>query len=141
MGYNFDLRATEPEPGRSPKPRRDEVEWIPLQNHPVFSYSPVHDSIAARAPRNLLAWDGASRLHFWDSDKLCLHRISIRLGENPNSVTAASPSKVSSLSLIFFLNFIFFDSVWLLRKLKNKKAIALELYSAELSVISFLDLI
>ncbi|XP_050115274.1 nuclear pore complex protein NUP88-like [Malus sylvestris] len=98
MRYNFDLQATEAETGRSPTPQRDEVEWVLLQNHPVFSSSaagPVHDLTAARAPRNLLAWDGASRLYFWDSDKLCLHRISIRLGEpDPTSVIASSPSKV-----------------------------------------------
>ncbi|KAF2317979.1 hypothetical protein GH714_041304 [Hevea brasiliensis] len=50
---------------------------------------------AARAPRNLLAWDGSSRLYYWDSSKHCLHRISIRLGEpETTSVLAATPSKV-----------------------------------------------
>ncbi|XP_008233748.1 PREDICTED: nuclear pore complex protein NUP88 [Prunus mume] len=97
MRFSVDLQKAEADPGRSPTPKRDEVEWVPLQNHPVFfpATGPVRDPTAARPLRNLLAWDGASRLYFWDSDKLCLHRISIRLGEpDPTSVLAASPSKV-----------------------------------------------
>lgn len=52
-----------------------------------------------------MAWDGASRLYFWDSVKKCLHRISIRLGEpDPTSVLADSPSKV--LQADVQLNFV-----------------------------------
>lgn len=91
MRFNFDLEETKPGPSRSATPK-DEVEWVPLQHHPVFSSTSSADSPPLR---NLLAWDGASRLYFWDSDELCLHRISVRLGEpEPTSVSAASPSKV-----------------------------------------------
>lgn len=52
-----------------------------------------------------MAWDGASRLYFWDSVKKCIHRISIRLGEpDPTSVLADSPSKV--LQADVQLNFV-----------------------------------
>ncbi|XP_048325625.2 nuclear pore complex protein NUP88 isoform X1 [Ziziphus jujuba] len=103
MRLNFDLHETKPDhrtSRSSSSTPKDDVEWIPLQNHPVFASAatPVQDStITASAPvtRSLLAWDGASRLYFWDSNKLCLHRISIRLGDpDPTSVLAAFPSKV-----------------------------------------------
>ncbi|KAL3341844.1 hypothetical protein AABB24_026057 [Solanum stoloniferum] len=90
MRYNFE----EEDGGRQSK----DVEWLPLQHHPVFSTPPDWDRDGDRAltmPKNLLAWDGASRLYFWDSYKTCLHRLSVRLGEpDPTSLLAASPSKV-----------------------------------------------
>ncbi|XP_069147778.1 nuclear pore complex protein NUP88 isoform X2 [Solanum lycopersicum] len=90
MRYNFE----EEDGGRQSK----DVEWLPLQHHPVFSTPPDRDRDGDRAltiPKNLLAWDGASRLYFWDSYKTCLHRLSVRLGEpDPTSLLAASPSKV-----------------------------------------------
>ncbi|KGN50650.1 nuclear pore complex protein NUP88 [Cucumis sativus] len=103
MRYNFDLNQADSDPPRSLTPKRD-VDWLPLKTHPIFtptstssSSSSGHDYGVSVSPplRNLLASDGASRLYFWDSTKLCLHRISIRLGEpEPTSVLAASPSKV-----------------------------------------------
>lgn len=97
MRFNFDLHDANLVQRRSVTPK-DEVEWVPLQNHPVFSSSTTEDHVSTSAtsfPRNLVAWDGASRLYFWDSNKHCLHRISIKLGEpEPTSVLAASPSKV-----------------------------------------------
>lgn len=93
MRFNFDLQEAKPEQGPSSTPKND-VEWVPLDNHPVFTSSAT-DSTSDRSPTNLLAWDGASRLYFWDCNQLCLHRISVRLGEpEPTSVLAASPSKV-----------------------------------------------
>ncbi|WMV37071.1 hypothetical protein MTR67_030456, partial [Solanum verrucosum] len=90
MRYNFE----EEDGGR----QSEDVEWLPLQHHPVFSTPPDRDRDGDRAltmPKNLLAWDGASRLYFWDSYKTCLHRLSVRLGEpDPTSLLAASPSKV-----------------------------------------------
>ncbi|KAJ0705261.1 putative nucleoporin NUP88/NUP82 [Helianthus annuus] len=81
---------------RSPSsatPANDEVEWLPLQNHPLFS-TPTAANDAPRN-RNLMAWDGASRLYYWDLNTQSLHRISLRFGEpDPTSVLAASPSKV-----------------------------------------------
>ncbi|KAH1160413.1 hypothetical protein GYH30_031945 [Glycine max] len=81
-----------PSPSRSQTPK-EEVEWVPLPKHPLFT---AHGgATTAAASRNLLAWDGASRLYFWDSNKRCLHRLSLRLGDpDPSSVLAASPSKV-----------------------------------------------
>ncbi|CAN1174810.1 Nuclear pore complex protein NUP88 [Linum perenne] len=84
---------------RTPTPKEN-VQWLPLQKHPLFTPSTSASSNGGAhadvlAPRNLLAWDGASRLYFWDSNEQCLHRVSIRLGEpEPASVLAASPSKV-----------------------------------------------
>lgn len=108
MRFNFDL----PEPtskeaptppslsrSRSPStatPANDEVEWLPLQNHPIFSSALAVDS-SNNVPRkrNLMAWDGASRLYYWDITTQSLHRISLRFDEpDPTSVLAASPSKV-----------------------------------------------
>ncbi|OVA02682.1 Nucleoporin Nup88 [Macleaya cordata] len=89
-------------------PPKEEVEWIPLHRHPLFttttssrsSSSSATDSSDHRTSSssyggNLLAWDGASRLYFWDPHKQCLHRLSIRLGDpDPTSVFASSSSKV-----------------------------------------------
>ncbi|MBA0571432.1 hypothetical protein Golob_005007 [Gossypium lobatum] len=101
MSFNFDIaESTEDDSRRSLTPKED-VQWVPLQTHPVFTTTADGGGTAATASasaggvRNLLAWDGASRLYFWDSNQQCLHRISIRLGEpDPTSVVAASPSKV-----------------------------------------------
>ncbi|CAK9135785.1 unnamed protein product [Ilex paraguariensis] len=101
MRYNFDFS----EPNNDERPKtltstsKDQVEWLPLQNHPVFTSGTGDDgsghSSTRQMPRNLMAWDGASsRLYYWNPDKKFLHRISIRLGEpDPTSVLAASPSK------------------------------------------------
>ncbi|KAJ7963993.1 nuclear pore complex protein NUP88 [Quillaja saponaria] len=98
MRFNFDTHETNSEQRRSltltPK---EEVEWVPLRDHPVFtSSSAVADGDSTfPASRNLLAWDGTSRLYFWDPQNNLIHRISIRLGEpDATSVLAASPSKV-----------------------------------------------
>ncbi|KAK4798822.1 hypothetical protein SAY86_031148 [Trapa natans] len=81
--------------GAEPLSPKEEIEWLPLEKHPVFA-SAV-DAVRAEgsnAPINLLAWDGSSRLYFWDDIRQCLHRITIRLGEpEPASILAASPSK------------------------------------------------
>nr|GEZ28245.1 nuclear pore complex protein NUP88 [Tanacetum cinerariifolium] len=113
MRFNFDIpepnnnatltppsqppsRPQPPPPSRSPSsatPANDEVEWVPLQNHPVFSGATSLSN--APTKRNLIAWDGASRLYYWDVNSQSLHRISLRFGEpDPGSVLAASPSKV-----------------------------------------------
>ncbi|CAA3024448.1 nuclear pore complex NUP88 [Olea europaea subsp. europaea] len=86
-----------------------EIQWVPLQNHPLFS-STAENVGDSSMPRNLMTWDGASRLYFWDSNKMCLHRISIRLGEpDPGSILAASPSKVlqADAPLTFHVDKIF----------------------------------
>lgn len=105
MRFNFDI----PEPNskealtpqsqsqsRSPSSTtqgNDDVEWLPLQNHPVFSTATP--SINAQRKRNVMAWDGSSRLYYWDVNTQLLHRISLRFGEpDPSYVLAASPSKV-----------------------------------------------
>ena len=106
-----------PSPSRSQTPK-EEVEWVPLPKHPLFT---AHGgATTAAASRNLLAWDGASRLYFWDSNKRCLHRLSLRLGDpDPSSVLAASPSKVLpflslslSLSSFLFLHLGFLSWKW-----------------------------
>ncbi|KAL7613161.1 hypothetical protein Lser_V15G08962 [Lactuca serriola] len=84
---------------RSPSsatPANEEVEWVPLQNHPIFSNATAtHSSNDVPKKRNLMAWDGASRLYYWDINTQSLHRISLRFGEpEPTSVLAASPTKV-----------------------------------------------
>ncbi|XAR65933.1 hypothetical protein NMG60_11011950 [Bertholletia excelsa] len=102
MRSNLDLSETNADDNSSfaPTPSsasKDEVEWLPLQNHPLFAAGAGQSSTFRWLP-NLLAWDGGSRLYFWDSKKHCLHRLSIRLGEpEPTSVLAASPSKVLQL--------------------------------------------
>ncbi|XP_057980094.1 nuclear pore complex protein NUP88 [Malania oleifera] len=118
MRFNFDLSGTVggPKDQRSPTPStpKDDVEWLPLQDHPLFtSTAPTSGdggasiTPASRAHRNVLAWDGASCLFFWDGTKQCLHRISVRLGDpDPTSVLAASPSKVlqADVKLNFVVN-------------------------------------
>ncbi|XP_034704899.1 nuclear pore complex protein NUP88 [Vitis riparia] len=114
MRYNFDVPEKEEQQPRAPSPAtpKEEVQWIPLQNHPIFTTATATATAAStghpsahRTARNLMAWDGASRLYFWDSVKKCLHRISIRLGEpDPTSVLADSPSKV--LQADVQLNFV-----------------------------------
>ncbi|CAN4116254.1 unnamed protein product [Withania somnifera] len=101
MKYNFNLlehlddnSGCQSETPPSTSTPKEELEWLPLQQHPVF-YAPKMDSSTFAMPKNLLSWDGASRLYFWDSYKSCLHRLSIRLGEpDPTSILAASSSKV-----------------------------------------------
>jgi len=100
MRFNFDSLEADDGSRRSLTPK-EEVQWVPLQNHPVFASAAssavgnTETEASSRAQSNLLAWDGASKLYYWDPDKQCLHRISIRLGEpESTSVTAASPSKV-----------------------------------------------
>ncbi|KAL4576159.1 hypothetical protein LXL04_012248 [Taraxacum kok-saghyz] len=80
----------------SATPTNEEVEWVPLQNHPIFSNATAaHSSNDVPKKRNLMAWDGASRLYYWDISTQSLHRISLRFGEpDPTYVLAASPSKV-----------------------------------------------
>ncbi|EEF27949.1 conserved hypothetical protein [Ricinus communis] len=73
---------------------KEDIQWVPLTSHPLFATT-TGTAAAATPPRNLLAWDGSSRLYYWDSNKQCLHRISIRLGDpEPTSVLASIPSKV-----------------------------------------------
>ncbi|XP_076911940.1 nuclear pore complex protein NUP88-like [Bidens hawaiensis] len=86
-------------------PATDDVDWLPLQNHPVFSTSNSssnnnnnnnnnNNSIIQRK-RNLMAWDGASRLYYWNVNTQSLHRLSLRFGEpDPSFILATSPSKV-----------------------------------------------
>ncbi|KVI09973.1 Nucleoporin Nup88 [Cynara cardunculus var. scolymus] len=106
MRFNFDIpepsnkdALTPPSQSRSPSsatPANDEVEWLPLQNHPIFSSGTVVRTTSnVPRKRNLMAWDGASRLYYWDINTQSLHRISLRFGEpDSTSVLAASPSKV-----------------------------------------------
>ncbi|KAF8009899.1 hypothetical protein BT93_J0775 [Corymbia citriodora subsp. variegata] len=99
MRFNFNFADPTPELQPRSLTPKEEAQWLPLQNHPVFSLSAAAAGPSAPtnspAPRNLLAWDGSSRLYFWDNEQRCLHRISVRLGEpEPTSVLAASPSKV-----------------------------------------------
>ncbi|KAG6765438.1 hypothetical protein POTOM_029480 [Populus tomentosa] len=94
MRFNFDLTESNPNSSsrKSLTPKED-IQWVPLQNHPLFASS--DEDTAPQSPSNLLAWDGASRIYYWDSNLRCLHRISIRLGDpEPSSVLAASLSKV-----------------------------------------------
>lgn len=97
MRFNFQEPEDTPDSRRSPTPK-EPVRWVPLQSHPVFASLPSsQDEPAAsqRFPRNFMAWDGDSRLYYWDSRRYLLHRLSLRLGEpEPSSVLAAIPSKV-----------------------------------------------
>lgn len=97
MRFNFNEPEDTPEPRRSPTPK-EPVRWVPLQTHPVFSSLPSSQdepAVPQRFPRNFMAWDGDSRLYYWDSTRYLLHRLSLRLGEpEPTSVLAAVPSKV-----------------------------------------------
>ncbi|WCJ19851.1 nuclear pore complex protein-related [Euphorbia peplus] len=92
MKFNFELADANADPSRRSSTPKEDIHWIPLKSHPLFTSSALS---SASAPRNLLAWDASSRLYYWDSTNLCLHRVSVRLGEpEPSSVLAASPSKV-----------------------------------------------
>ncbi|XVE99746.1 hypothetical protein REPUB_Repub03eG0227500 [Reevesia pubescens] len=107
MRINFDLAEFTEEGSRRSLTPKEEVQWVPLQNHPVFNSAAGIVATASVAVKNLLAWDGPSRLYYWDSIKQCLHRISIRLGEpEPTSVIAAFPSKVlrADVELNFVVN-------------------------------------
>ncbi|KAK6145486.1 hypothetical protein DH2020_022306 [Rehmannia glutinosa] len=103
-------RRQSPTPSPSNSTTKAELQWFPLQNHPLFSSataSAPSPASAERVPPNLMAWDGASRLYFWDLNKKCLHRISIRLGEpDPASILAVFPSKVlqAKMPLSFEVN-------------------------------------
>ncbi|KAL3523967.1 hypothetical protein ACH5RR_016801 [Cinchona calisaya] len=106
MRFNFDL----PEPNDSgdsrqsltppstSTPKGEQLQWLPLQNHPLFSSAgggSPSPSPSSKTLTNLLAWDADSRLYFWDSQNHCLHRISIQFGEaDATYILAASPSKV-----------------------------------------------
>lgn len=98
----------------SPATPAEEVQWFPLQNHPLFTANTNGGSFASssssssKTVKNLFAWDGASRLYFWDSRNRCLHRISIRLGEpDPGFILAAAPSKVLPSLSFFAAAFLF----------------------------------
>ncbi|XP_047321882.1 nuclear pore complex protein NUP88 [Impatiens glandulifera] len=124
MRFNFDLSDAAADgdgstlnhssPSTTTTPEMRQVEWLPLQDHPIFasmasSYTEAAspDSSASRTIMNLMTWDGSSRLYVWDSHHHCLHRISVRLGEpHPSSVIAASPSKVlqPDVQLSFVVN-------------------------------------
>ncbi|CAN8257082.1 unnamed protein product [Cochlearia groenlandica] len=109
MRFNFQEQEDTPESRRSPT-TKETIHWVPLESHPVFSSNPTsHDETTAsqRFPRNFMAWDGDSRLYYWDSRRYLLHRLSLRLGEpEPTSVLAAVPSKVMQpdLQLSFSVN-------------------------------------
>lgn len=110
MRFNFDLSEQSTDSRLSLTPK-EEVEWVPLQKHPVFSAPDAVRNGGGKfngAPKNLVAWDGASRLYYWDQNAQCLHRISVRLGEpEPTSILAASPSKVLSFYIYSFSNYFF----------------------------------
>ncbi|KAI9073491.1 hypothetical protein K1719_044530 [Acacia pycnantha] len=99
-GINEDLKLnteeTDSEPWRPTTPNK-EVEWVPLEKHTVFvtANNSIDGDSGVAFSRNLVAWDGSSRLYFWEPKSNCLHRLSLRLGDpEPTSVLAASPSKV-----------------------------------------------
>lgn len=99
MRFSYELTETDgsqsvspPTAGSTPKP---ELQWLPLQSHPIFSTATISAASTAKTPTNLMAWDGASRIYVWDSHKKCLHWVSIRLGDpDPDSISACFPSKV-----------------------------------------------
>ncbi|KAJ4979170.1 hypothetical protein NE237_009950 [Protea cynaroides] len=101
MRFGFAQPETEKEESSTLAPstsKEEQLEWVPLQKHPVFSAPGSGSGIlpsASSVLSNLIAWDGASRLYLWDSNKCCLFRLSIRLGDpEPTSIVAASSSKV-----------------------------------------------
>ncbi|XP_021769174.1 nuclear pore complex protein NUP88-like [Chenopodium quinoa] len=112
MRFNFDIAESSNEKNQqksktlalssspsSSTPTDKQLQWLPLQDHPVFSsFAAFGGGVSSpenRFAMNLMAWDGSSRIYYWDSEKDCLHRLSVRLGEpEPTSVAAASPSKV-----------------------------------------------
>ncbi|KAL9254108.1 Nuclear pore complex protein NUP88-like protein [Drosera capensis] len=80
-----------------PSPQTQHLQWLPLQDHPVFSQPSQGgaESGGERMGRNLMAWDGVSRVYKWDNGEGCLHRVSVRLGEpDERSVIAGVPAKV-----------------------------------------------
>lgn len=106
MRHNFGSVDAEPD-SRALTPK-EEIKWLPLEKHPVFASAGDAGGVGAEdsiGPINLLAWDGSSRLYFWDNSRQCLHRITIRLGEpEPTSVLAAYPSKVFLLNCFCVLS-------------------------------------
>ncbi|GAB2216396.1 hypothetical protein Droror1_Dr00024169 [Drosera rotundifolia] len=80
-----------------PSPQTQHLQWLPLQDHPVFSQPSQGgaESGGERMGRNLMAWDGVSRVYKWDDGEGCLHRVSVRLREpDERSVIAGVPAKV-----------------------------------------------
>lgn len=99
MRFSYELTETDGRQSVSPPPSgstpKAELQWLPLQSHPIFSTATISAASAAKTPTNLMAWDGASRLYVWDSHKKCLHWVSIRLGDpDSDSISACFPSKV-----------------------------------------------
>ncbi|CAI9091694.1 OLC1v1026783C1 [Oldenlandia corymbosa var. corymbosa] len=102
MRFNFDFSGSNDDGRQSTPPSTstpaEDVQWLPLQNHPVFSAADggaLPSPPSTKTQTNLLAWDGASRLYFWDPSRRCLHRIAIKLGgPDSSSILAASPSKI-----------------------------------------------
>ncbi|CAJ2644041.1 unnamed protein product [Trifolium pratense] len=90
------------EPSYSPTPTpKEELEWLPLPKHPLFTTTTT-TTTSSNVTRNLLAFDEINnRLYFWDSNNNRLHRLSLRLGDpDPTSVLAASPSKVLQTDVV-----------------------------------------
>ncbi|KAI3939077.1 hypothetical protein MKX01_001945 [Papaver californicum] len=85
-------------PTKTPPSSKEQVEWIPLQTHPIFTTTTNTTPSATNGGlTNLIAYDKkASRLYLWESHTQSLHHISIRLGDpdDPTSVLASSSSKV-----------------------------------------------
>lgn len=117
MRFNFDFSdSNDISDGRqsltppSTSAPTEEVQWLPLQNHPLFTAAgsaALPSPPSAKIQTNLLAWDRASRLYFWDPSNRCLHRIAIKFAEpDPTSILAASPSKVTFLSPFIVSNLI-----------------------------------
>ncbi|XP_068660113.1 nuclear pore complex protein NUP88 [Aristolochia californica] len=76
----------------------DKFEWINLPDHPIFSTGLANVAASIGKPCNLAAWhEPTSHLYLWDSNKLCLHRILLRFGEDElddhSQIFAASPAK------------------------------------------------
>ncbi|KAG4934886.1 hypothetical protein JHK85_049805 [Glycine max] len=120
--------SSEPSPSRSQTPK-EELQWVPLPKHPLFT---AHGGATTAADsRNLLAWDGASRLYLWDSNNRCLHRLSLRLGDpGPSSVLAASPSKVLQADAVLDFDF---------RKISiNRNRTAILLFGSETLSVMYL---
>ncbi|KAI9109483.1 hypothetical protein K1719_019537 [Acacia pycnantha] len=95
MWITLYTEETNSEPRRSTT-AKEEVEWVPLEKHPVFVAvnNSIDDNSNVAFSRNLVAWDGSSRLYFWEPNSNCLHYLSLRLGEpEPTSILVASPSK------------------------------------------------
>ncbi|KZV34956.1 hypothetical protein F511_04930 [Dorcoceras hygrometricum] len=115
MRFSYELAEPDGSRSVSPPPSsstpKAELQWLPLQNHPIFSTATISAASAAKTSTNLIAWDGASRLYVWDSHKKCLHWVSIRLGEpEPDSISAGFPSKVFFSARFRVHNVVFLDS-------------------------------